>query len=167
MSAAPAAATLRVMSNWTKNRLAQAADWANRRNAALTDTDLANGRTRKMEWAGKTLRVRVRAGRHGPRLDLLPSNGSRIVSLFVLGFLGLHWAGFGGGALGSLLQSIRAEVPNPTQIGAAVGVLLLLTLFYVPFVWLSVFDHDWSFEPHRATRRLNLLGVPVRERTYP
>jgi hypothetical protein len=154
------------MGNWTKGRLNRAADWTKRRNAELTEINLADGRTRKIEWAGKTLRVRVRAGQLGPRLDLLPSHGSRFVSLFVFGFLSLWWLRLGGGSMGWLLQSLRAEVANPIEIAGALLATLAMSLMYVLFVSMSVRDNAWSFEPHRATRRLNVLGVPVRAWTY-
>jgi hypothetical protein len=135
-------------------------------NAELTEINLADGRTRKVKWAGKTLRVRVRAGRLGPRLDLLPSHGSRLVSLLVVGFMSFWWLRLGGGSTAWLLQTLRAEVAHPIEIASAFLATLAMSLIYVLFVWLSVRDDAWSFEPHRATRRLNVLGVPVRAWTY-
>jgi hypothetical protein len=138
----------------------------NRRNVELTDANLADGRTRKVKWAGKTLRVRVRAGTNGPTLELSPSPGSRLVSLFVVGFMSFWWLRLGGGAMSWFLQSIRAELVNPLEIAGAFVVSAGVSLIYVLFVWLSVRDATWTFEPHRATRRLNVLGVPVRSSTY-
>ena len=165
MSAPDVADTLPSMSDGTKRRLDLAASWANRPRDVPMDVDLANGRTRRVEWAGKSLRLRVRAGRHGPRLDLLPSHGSRLWSLGVLVFLSVHWLGFGGAAIGWLLRSLRAEIPDPVQIGVSIVVALALNLIYVPFFW-AVLDEDWSFEPNRATRRLSLLGCRVWQWTY-
>ncbi|MDQ2913551.1 MAG: hypothetical protein M3T56_09870 [Chloroflexota bacterium] len=153
------------MGDWTKF-LDLAADWANRRNAALADADLGDGRTRRVDWAGRTFRLQVRAGRHGPRLELLPCHGSRWLSLFVLGFLSLWWLGFGGSTLAWLLRSLQAEISNPVEIGIATLALVAANLVYGLFVWCFVFDDDWSFAPHCATQRLNLLGLPVREWTY-
>jgi hypothetical protein len=96
----------------------------------------------------------------------MPCHGSRILSLFVVGFLALGWSGFAGQSMGWLLQSVGAEVANPIQIGVAALAVLGVNLFFGLFAWVCVLDHSWSFEPHRATRRLNVLGVPVRARTY-
>ena len=153
------------MSDWTKQRLDLAADWAERGPSGPDDIDLASGETRRVQWAGKTLRLRLRPGEVGPRLELLPSFGSRVVSAFVLVFLFGHWVGFGGAALSWLIRSIQAEVPNPLEIAGATLANLALSLIYVP-VLRSISDDDWSFEAHRARRRTNLLGLCVRERTY-
>ena len=150
------------MSDRTKRRLDTAADGAERRSSGSGDLDLAIGESRRVWWAGKTLRLLLRPG---PRLELLPSVGSRVVSAFVLAFLTVHWVGFGGAALSWLVRSIQADVPNPFEIAGATLASVAVSLIYVPFLW-SIPDHDWSFEPHRAQRRTNVLGLCVRKRTY-
>jgi hypothetical protein len=155
------------MGDWTKFRLDLAADCANRLNAAaLTKVDLENGRTQRVHWADRTFRLQVRAGRHGPTLELLPCHGSRWLSIFMLGFVSVPWLGFGSTTLGWLLRSLEAEFPNPVEIGTATLAVVAANLIYALFVWCFVFDDDWSFAPHRATQRLNLLGLPIREWTY-
>jgi hypothetical protein len=165
--ACPRAYVVAEMGEWTKFRLDLAADWASRQNAtALTDAGLGDGPTRRVHWADRTFRLQVRDGRHGPTLELLPCHGSRWFSLLMLGFVSAPWLGFGGTTLGWLLRSLEAEFPNPAEIGIATLAVVAANLIYALFVWCFVFDEDWSFAPHRAARRLNLLGLPVREWTY-
>jgi hypothetical protein len=89
-----------------------------------------------------------------------------MVSLFTVGFMSFWWLRLGGGATSWLVQSLRAEVANPIEIVSAFLAAVAMSLIYVALVWLSVRDNGWSFEPHRATRRLNVLGVPVHASTY-
>jgi len=128
--------------------------------------DLGIGRTEKVEWAGKSLRLRVRPGRNGSKLELSPSPGSRVLSLRVLGFLGLHWLVLGGGATAYFIGTTRAEILDFATVGLAAILALLVNLIYLPFIVVTVLDHDWSFEPHVATQRLTLLGLPIRVRRH-
>ena len=128
--------------------------------------DLESGRTEKVEWAGKTLRLRVRPGRKGSKLELSPSPGSRVLSLLALCFLGVHWLGLGGGAAAYFIGTTRAENLDFAAVGLAAILALLVNLSYVWFVGVAVLDDAWSFEPHLAMQRLNLLGMSFRVRTY-
>ena len=134
-------------------------DWTRFQNLDL-------GRTEKVEWAGKTLRLRVRPGRNGSTLELSPSPGSRVLTLFVLAFLAVHWSGFGGRALQYLVGSLHEEILEPSKILVAAVVAVLLNVIYVPFVALIVLDQTWSFESRVATQRLNLLGISLRARRH-
>jgi hypothetical protein len=154
------------MGDWSKGRLNLAADWANCSNEGLTDLDLASGRTAKVQWAGRTQRIRVRAGRRGPRLDLLPSPGSRLLGLSIVGFLSPFWVIVAGGSSDQLLLAVRAELADPASIRNSIAIALCSNLVFLPFILFFLIDHAWSFEPQRATKRLNLLGVPVRHWTY-
>jgi hypothetical protein len=128
--------------------------------------DLANGRTQKVAWSGKKLRLRVRPGRSGSKLELSPGPGSGLLSSLLLAFLGLHWFGFGGRGVAQLIGSLREEIHDPAVVLNAAVIATLTSLMYVPFVVLAVLDRTWWFEPHLATRHLNLLGMSVRARTY-
>ena len=96
---------------------------------------------------------------------MLPSRESRVISLIFLLFLTFPWLGLEGLAIGRLLQSVRAEVPDPTQIGVALLAPFAVTLGFAGFLWALV-DEDWSFERHRAIRRLTLIGVSLHEWTH-
>ena len=129
------------------------------------DHGLDRGWTQSVDWAGTTLRLRVRPGRNGAKLDVGPSRGSQVGSLLVLGFLGVHWLVMGGGAIAYLVRMTRGEILDPATVGVAAVFALLTNLFYVPFM-ASVLERDWSFEPHLATERLNLVGISFRARTH-
>lgn len=134
-------------------------DWSRRYH------DLENGRTKNVEWAGHYLRLRVRPGRRGSKLELSASTGSRVVSLLFIGFLGLHWLFFVGGAVAYFVGTTRAELPDFATVGAAAIFVLLVNLFYMPFI-VGFVERDWSFEPQVAVERLTVVGLPFRTNTH-
>lgn len=129
------------------------------------DHGLDKGRTQNVDWAGTTLRLSVRPGRNGAKLEVGPSLGTQVGSLLALGFLGVHWLVMGGGAIAYLVGTTRGEILDPATVGLAAVLAVLVNFIYLPLM-ASVLERDWSFEPHLATERLNLAGISFRARTH-
>ena len=144
---------------WTRGYVAVVLDRSPR------DHTLGAGRTHNVSWAGKTLRLRVRKGRSGARLDVLPGLGTHVTNLLFFGFIGVHWFLMAGGAIAHLVGTTRAEIVDPATVGGVAVFAVLINLFYVPF-FAGVLEREWSFEPHLATERLNLVGFSFPARTH-
>lgn len=129
------------------------------------DHTLDAGRTHNVSWAGKTLRLRVRQGRNGAKLEVLPGLGTHVTNLLFFGFIGVHWFLIAGGAIAYLVGTTRAELVDPATVGGVAVFAVLISLCYVPF-FAGVLEREWSFEPHLATERLNLVGFSFPARRH-
>jgi hypothetical protein len=144
--------------------------WARGYVAAVLDRSfredgLGEGRTQSVSWAGKTMRFRVRRGRSGPKLELLPGLATRVTNLLFFGFIGVHWLFMCGGAIAHLVGATRAEILDPAAVGGAAVFVVFINLLYMPFM-ACVLECEWSFEHHVATERLNLVGISFWARTH-